>query len=83
VRHFAAVGAFLTGALVFAPLAFAQQPSSGLGAGGGVQGAVGGGAAGGGGSLPFTGLDLAFLVIGGLTLLAVGASLRRLSRARN
>ena len=35
----------------------------------------------GGGSLPFTGLDLALLALGGVTLLGTGAALRRISRA--
>ena len=34
------------------------------------------------GGLPFTGLDLALLTAGGLFLLAFGASLRRLTRAK-
>jgi hypothetical protein len=32
------------------------------------------------GTLPFTGLDLGFIVAGGLVLVAIGASLRRVSR---
>ena len=32
------------------------------------------------GTLPFTGMDLAFLVAGGVVLIAFGASVRRLSR---
>jgi hypothetical protein len=32
------------------------------------------------GTLPFTGLDLGFIVAGGLLLVATGASLRRLTR---
>jgi hypothetical protein len=71
------------GVLVWAPLALAQQPSSGLGEGGGVQGAVGGGGVGAGGTLPFTGLDVLVLFAGGLTLLAVGLGLRAVSRARS
>lgn len=46
--------------------------------GGGVQGEVEGG-----GALPFTGLDLGLLIGGGLLLVAVGATLRRVSRARS
>jgi hypothetical protein len=42
----------------------------------GTQSATSAGSAGGG--LPFTGLDLAFMLGGGLVLLAVGASLARL-----
>ena len=81
MKRIAAVGAVLVGLLVLAPIAFAQQPSSGFGEGGGVQGAVGGGDAAGSGSLPFTGVDLVFLVVGGLALLAVGAGLRRVNKA--
>ena len=85
MKSIAAIGAFVAGLLLLAPTALAQQPSSGLGEGGGVQGAVGGGSAGGGtavgGTLPFTGLDLVFLVAGGLALLVVGLGLRRVSKA--
>jgi hypothetical protein len=35
------------------------------------------------GGLPFTGLDLAFISIGGVSLLAFGASLRRFARRTN
>jgi hypothetical protein len=75
--------------LVLAPLALAQTPSErGYGGAGGVVGEVGGGGGGGGvsasgsGGLPFTGLDLAFLVGGGLLLIALGVGLRRFGRAR-
>jgi hypothetical protein len=40
-------------------------------------------ASGSGGSLPFTGLDLALMLGGGLVLVAVGASLARLSPRSN
>ena len=59
------------------------------GEGGGVLGAVGGGGIGSppaqvvetsGGSLPFTGLDLGLLALGGFALVGVGVGLRRLSR---
>jgi hypothetical protein len=70
------------GVLLMAPAAFAGPVKAGYGGGAGVQNEVGqtaGQAAGvaAGGSLPFTGLDLALLVIGGLTLLVVGMVLRR------
>jgi hypothetical protein len=42
------------------------------------QGAVN--SAGSGGSLPFTGTDLALLVAGGVSLLVVGAGLRRAAK---
>jgi hypothetical protein len=35
----------------------------------------------GGGALPFTGLDLALLIGGGIVLVAVGVLIRRFSRA--
>ena len=69
-------------ALVVAPAAaFAAgtAPTHGYGGGAGVQNEVGGVQAAGG-SLPFTGLDLALLVIGGLMLLVVGMVLRRAVR---
>jgi hypothetical protein len=57
----------------------ASSEQSGYGGGGGVQGEV----EGTGGALPFTGLDLALLVGGGLLLIVVGAGVRRLTRARS
>jgi hypothetical protein len=62
---------------VLAAPAFAQSPvQQGYGGeGGGSLGDVRGGAQGG--TLPFTGIDLALLVAGGLTLTAVGAALVR------
>ena len=53
------------------------------GNGGGVQNEVNQGAvqaAAAKGSLPFTGLDLALLVVGGISLVIVGSGLRRASR---
>jgi hypothetical protein len=69
--------------LAVAPAAWGAAPGSAgkaYGGSGGVQSEVNQGAvnaAGSGGSLPFTGLDLALLVVGGLTLLVAGAGLRR------
>lgn len=40
------------------------------------------GSAGASGSLPFTGLDLTLMVVGGAVLLLTGAGLRRLGKAR-
>jgi hypothetical protein len=54
-------------------LLIAQQPSSGAGEGGGVQGTVGGGGTNASGSLPFTGLDLVVLFAGALLLLGLRA----------
>ena len=75
----------LCAVLVLAPSALAAGGSAGQGyggAGGNVQNEVGSaaGTAGAGGSLPFTGLDLALLVLGGMTLLVVGAGLRRAAK---
>jgi hypothetical protein len=74
--------------LVLAPAALAAgSAGSGYGgAGGNVQNDVQQGALNAsetessGGSLPFTGLDLSLLVVGGMTLLVVGAGLRRAAR---
>jgi hypothetical protein len=72
--------------LVLAPAALAAGGSAGQGYGGkagGVQNEVSQGAlhaAAGKSSLPFTGLDLALLVVGGVMLLIVGAGLRRAAK---
>ena len=69
--------------LLLAPAAWGASPGSagkGYGGGGGVQNEVNEGAVnaqGSSGSLPFTGLDLALLVVGGATLLIAGTGLRR------
>ncbi len=64
--------------LVAASVALAQSPVvvSGYGGQGGAAAEVEGG-----GALPFTGLDLALLVGGGIVLVAVGVAIRRVSRA--
>jgi hypothetical protein len=80
MRRLGACAAVILGVLTAAPLALAQQPTSGAGEGGGVQGAVGGGSSG---ALPFTGLDILFVVLAGLALLAVGFGLRVASRGRS
>ena len=80
MKRLGASAAFILGVLALAPVALAQQPTSGSGEGGGVQGAVGGG---GDGALPFTGLDVFLIVLAGLALLAVGLGLRAVSRARS
>jgi hypothetical protein len=59
--------------LVSAPAALAQTQQD---ESGGVLGQVGGGGEGGGSTLPFTGLDLVFIVIAGAALLALGLALR-------
>lgn len=74
--------------LALAPTALAAGGSAGdgySGNGGNVQNEVSQGVGGvhsaaGSGALPFTGLDLALLVVGGISLLVVGAGLRRASK---
>jgi hypothetical protein len=92
MRHLKALTALAATVLVaaaFAVSALAQTPTgSGYGgqAGGSLGGVAGGqaGAQAGGvpasqatGSLPFTGIDLALLVVGGLALTGIGAGLVR------
>jgi hypothetical protein len=74
--------------LVLAGAALAQDPA-GQGYGGqagtplgGVAGEESGSAGFQAGSLPFTGIDLALLVVGGLALAAVGAGLVRAGTER-
>jgi hypothetical protein len=70
--------AVFTAALVTAGQALAASPAEqGYGGRGGVQAEVGGSA---GGGLPFTGVDLAFLVLGGVLLVLLGIGLRRAVR---
>jgi hypothetical protein len=74
--------------LALAPTALGASGSGSAGTGyggnaGGVQNEVSQGAvhaAASKGTLPFTGIDLALLVVGGLSLVVVGAGLRRASR---
>jgi hypothetical protein len=82
------IAAVLTG-LLLVPVALAQSGSTSgtgyLGTAGETQSGVGSGGTLGAasqGTLPFTGLDLALLVSGGLVLLMVGAGVRRLTRSR-
>ena len=69
---------------VLAPAAFGAGGSAdkGYGGNGGVQNEVnqGGVHAAAKGSLPFTGLDLALLVVGGVSLVIVGSGLRRAAK---
>lgn len=79
----AAVVAFLASASV----ALAQEPTGDGygGTGGAIQGELGAGGLGeraGSGSLPFTGVDLVFLIAAGVVLVAVGVTFRRLARAK-
>jgi hypothetical protein len=89
MKALTALAATVLVAAVFAVSALAQTPTgSGYGgqAGGSLGGVAGGqaGAQAGGvpasqatGSLPFTGIDLALLVVGGLALTGIGAGLVR------
>lgn len=75
----------VTSFVLLAPLALAQDAGDvGYGgAGGVVQEELGGVAdAGTSGVLPFTGLDLAFLVAAGIALLVTGLLLRRFGPSR-
>ena len=65
----------------------AKKPSAYRGTGPSIQGQVQAGVRGNNavktvGALPFTGLDLAFVVGGGLVLLLAGGTLRRVSRRK-
>lgn len=75
--------------LAAVPAAFAQSAVGDAygGEGGGVLGAVGGNGSPpaqvvntSGGSLPFTGLDIGLLALGGCALVGVGVGLRRFAR---
>ena len=89
LKALTALAATVLVAAVFAVSALAQTPTgSGYGGqAGGSLGGVAGGQAGGQaggvpasqatGSLPFTGIDLALLVVGGMALTGVGAGLVR------
>ena len=82
LRCFLFVAVVVPGVLAMAPGAFAAgSVKAGYGGGAGVQNEVGQAAGvSAGGSLPFTGLDLALLVIGGLMLLVLGMFLRRAAK---
>ena len=68
-------------ALALAPAALAGGAvKAGYGGGAGVQDEVQAAGATAGGSLPFTGLDLALLLAGGLILLVLGMFLRRAAK---
>lgn len=81
--RFLAVAGFGLAVLTWVPVALAQSPAvSGYGGvGGEVQGDVGG--SGGSGALPFTGLDLGLLVVGGLVLVVAGLTLRKLAHNKS
>lgn len=71
--------------LVLASAAFAQTPAQDVyGGAGDVQDEVSSGGAGvAGGALPFTGLDLALMVVAAALLIAAGLTMRRLGRAKS
>ena len=80
--------------LAFTSIAYAQEPTGPTYGGSGPdidsqveRGQVAGRATGGGevvtGTLPFTGLDLALALVGGLALVTVGLVTRRVARARS
>jgi hypothetical protein len=80
------VGVTLWGAaayLVLSTTAAAQSPVEG--GYGGPSGEIVGGVegAGTGGTLPFTGADLAMLLVVALVLVAAGVMVRRVARAKN
>lgn len=70
--------------LVLATTAAAQSPVEGGygGQGGDIAGDVEG-AGTAGGALPFTGVDLAMLLVVALVLVAAGVMVRRVARAKN
>jgi hypothetical protein len=79
--------ATLVGYLILASTAFASDSSvHGYGGSGGeVSAGLGGGGVGGtdaGSSLPFTGLDLLFILMAGGVLILMGLTLRLFGRAR-
>ena len=83
IKHFRYLA--LSGALLLlAPAAAVAQTPSQDAYGGTLGEQLGGGGGqvvnASGGGLPFTGLDLAVIVLIGLTLVAVGAALRHASR---
>lgn len=70
------LGAGLVAGLVSAPVALAaSDPSAPSGTAGGAQGQIDGVQSAG--SLPFTGMNLTLILIGGAVLLAAGFLLRR------
>jgi hypothetical protein len=87
LRFMAVLGATLVVAIVFAGAAFAQAPAAGKAYGGQAGGTLGEVATEDGespasgtvasGTLPFTGIDLALLAMGGVVLTGVGAGLVR------
>jgi hypothetical protein len=83
MTRFMAVVAASAAALVWSGIAFGSGSAAAQGhagtAAGNVQNAL---AQTGGGVLPFTGLSVALVVAAGLLLLAMGVTIRRLSRAR-
>jgi hypothetical protein len=92
MKRLALITAVVAVALAFTAPAYGQTAVGDAygGSGGGILGAVSGGGGGGSapskvvtaesGSLPFTGLDLGLLALGGVALVGVGVGLRRFAR---
>jgi hypothetical protein len=96
MKRLALLMAVVAVALALAAPAFAQSPTSDTyaGKGGGIVGTVNSGngpsasapqqvqvaSSNGSGSLPFTGLDIGLLALGGVALVGVGIGLRRFAR---
>lgn len=91
MKRLALLMAVVALALVVAVPAYGQSAVTDTyaGEGGGIVGNVEGGngptaptqtVSSSGGSLPFTGLDLGLLALGGVTLVGVGVGLRRVAR---
>jgi hypothetical protein len=85
-RLWLSTGGVFLAASVWAATALAQPPAERVygGDAGGLQGEVEGGASGGvaGGVLPFTGMDLALMVVAAGLLIATGLVIRRVSRSK-
>jgi hypothetical protein len=82
VARLAFFGIVLAAALTWTSVALAGEPGAEIhgGTAGGLGGAVGGTGTGSG-ALPFTGLDLALVVLAGVALVGLGLALRRTTRA--
>ena len=89
-KRAAGVAAALMSFLMMVPVALAQDPTEGGYGGEAPGGQLGGGAGGAGGAgvggetasgaLPFTGLDIVFLLLAGALLIGVGLTMRRLGK---
>jgi hypothetical protein len=75
LKRIVTLGSALLGLLVLVPAASASSLQSGYSGAEGVASAVRSSA-----KLPFTGLNLTLMIVGGLVLVAIGFTLRRASR---